>query len=374
MRILVDYRPALRQRTGVGEYIHELVRALASHRTDEVSIFTSSWKDRPSPELSAELGAHVIDCRIPVGLLNALWHRAGWPPVEWLAGGADVVHAAHPLLIPSRHAAQVVTVHDLFFLTDPSAVGAEIRRDYASLAAAHARRAHAVVTSSEYGRQQVIERLSAPPARVHVVPPGAPSWRHLGASPLPAPAGYALFVGTIEPRKNLERLLDAWQRVVASLKTRPRLVLAGGVSSKSAPLLENLGAPGLAGTVEYRGYVPEAAREALFAGARLLVLPSLDEGFGLPVLEAMSAGIPVVASNRGAIPEVAAGSAELVEPLDVDALAAALVRVLEDEDHARDLARRGLERARAFTWQRSATILSAVYAEAIARRRAESTS
>jgi hypothetical protein len=93
VRILVDYRPALSHRTGVGEYIHQLVRAFASRGTDEVAVFTSSWKDRPPPLLSAELGAHVIDRRLPVRLLNALWHRAEWPPVEWLAGGADVVHA-----------------------------------------------------------------------------------------------------------------------------------------------------------------------------------------------------------------------------------------------------------------------------------------
>jgi glycosyltransferase involved in cell wall biosynthesis len=370
VRILVDYRPALRQRTGVGEYIHELVRALTRRGTDEVVVFTSSWRDRPSQELSAKLGAHVVDRAIPVRVLNALWHRTGWPTVEWLAGRADVVHAAHPLLIPSRQAAQVVTIHDLFFLTDPSASAAEIRRDYAALARPHARRAHAIVTSSEYGKSQVTDRLSVDPARIHVVPPGAPRWSTLGQAPNRPADGYLLFVGTLEPRKNIGTLLDAWTRVVAGFASPPpRLVLAGAATPRSHDWLRRLEDAPLAGTVEHRGYVPDGEREALYAGARALVLPSLDEGFGLPVLEAMSAGVPVIASRRGAIPEVTAGAAELIEPSDVEALATAIARVLSDDDHAFGLASRGLERARHFTWDRSADAAILAYEAAVARRR-----
>src|SRR5688572_12047066 len=145
MRILVDYRPALRERTGVGEYIHQLVRAYARTSGDDVNVFTSSWKQRPALSLRTDLGARVVDRRIPVRVLNYLWHRAEWPPIESVAGPCDVVHAPHPLLIPARRAAQVVTIHDLFFLSDPARTRGEIRRDYPALAPAHARRAHAVI-------------------------------------------------------------------------------------------------------------------------------------------------------------------------------------------------------------------------------------
>jgi len=367
LRILVDYRPALRQRTGVGEYIHELVRAFSRRGTDEVTVFTSSWSDRASHDVSAILGARVVDRRIPGAVLNALWHRAGWPPVEWLAGPADVVHAAHPLVIPTRRAAQVVTIHDLFFLTDPEATGAEIRRDYPRLAGPHARRAHAVVTSSEYGRQQIIERLQVDAARIHVVPPGAPSWLALGRAPNQPANGYVLFVGTLEPRKNIGLLLDAWALLITRMPNAPRLVLAGRPTAAAGPWLARLKDPGLAGTVEHRGYVPADDREALYAGARVLVLPSLDEGFGLPVLEAMSAGVPVVASRRGAITEVTDGAAALVEPTDAEGLASALGRVLRDDAYAFDLATRGLARARAFTWDLAASSLAGAYADAVAR-------
>jgi glycosyltransferase involved in cell wall biosynthesis len=369
VRVLVDYRPALRARTGVGEYIHEVIRALGEQHSYQLSVFASSWKDRLPSHLSAELSARVIDLRIPGRALNLVWHRLGWPPVEWLAGSCDVVHAAHPLLIPARHAAQVVTIHDLFFLTNPTAQEREIRRDYPTLASAHARRAHAVVTSSAYGRMQVVERLGVDPDRVHIVSPGAPRWRQLGHGPNLKPLGYVLFVGTIEPRKNLGALLDAWALVLARRAATPRLVLAGGAGGAAQPWLSRLKDPALKGSVEYLGYVPAPDREALYAGARVLVLPSLDEGFGLPVLEAMSAGVPVVATTKGAVPEVTAGAAVLVDPADVGGLAAAIERVLDDEAHARTLAVSGLARARAFTWERAAEQLAAVYASAVAHRK-----
>src|SRR5262245_46868456 len=168
MRILVDYRPALRARTGVGEYMHELTRAYTSAHADDVTVFTSSWKDRPDPGVGSALRARVVDARVPVRVLNALWHRAEWPPVEWLAGPQDVVHAAQPLLIPASRAATVVTIHDLFFLDSPERTGAEIRRDYPSLAPAHARRAHAIITSSRHVQTLISRRLGAEPGRIYL--------------------------------------------------------------------------------------------------------------------------------------------------------------------------------------------------------------
>ena len=130
MLILVDYRPALRARTGVGEYIHTLIGAYTASSEDTVALFSSSWKDRLSPAVAHELRARFVDRRVPVSVLNYLWHRAEWPNVEMLAGDVDVVHAAHPLLIPAKRAAQVVTIHDLHFLHHPELTRAEIRRAF----------------------------------------------------------------------------------------------------------------------------------------------------------------------------------------------------------------------------------------------------
>lgn len=369
MRILVDYRPALRERTGVGEYMHQLSAAYAAAHPDTVALFTSSWRDRPPPALAAEIGAEVIDRRVPVRVLNYLWHRAAWPPVEWLAGDADVVHAAHPLLIPSRRAAQVITVHDLFFLAHPERTRAEIRRDYPALAAAHARRADAIVTSTEHGRRLVVERLGASSDRVHVCRPGAPAWRTLGSRPNVPRDGYVLFLGTLEPRKNIGALLDAYALLLEQRCPVPPLVLAGRATPDAADWLARIAQPPLAGHVRPLGYVSSDERERLYAGARLVVLPSLDEGFGLPALEAMSAGVPLVASNRGSLPEVVGTAGVLVDPLDIRALAGAIEGLVTSDAQAADWALAGLARARTFTWPAAADTLHHAYIDAAARRR-----
>ncbi len=372
MRILVDYRPALRHRSGVGEYMHNLVRAYAHHPVaagDDVAVFTSSWKDRPAAGLSSELGARVVDRRVPVRVLNYAWHRLEWPPIELLGVAADVVHAAHPLLIPSTSAAQVVTVHDLFFLTEPQSTRAEVRRDYPDLTARHVQRADAVVANSHDTASLVERTLGVDKARIHVCSPGPPSWRTLGRAPNIPSDGYVLFLGTLETRKNIGVLLDAYTALIERDDRTPPLVLAGRSTPDAAGWLDRLSRAPLAGRVRHLGYVPDAEREATYAGARLLVMPSRYEGFGIPVLEAMSAGVPVVAANRGALPEVLGDAGTLVDPDDADALAAAMHRSLTDDAFATACAERGLTRAQAFSWERAALTLHGAYATALANRR-----
>jgi glycosyltransferase involved in cell wall biosynthesis len=373
VRILIDYRPALRERSGVGEYVHQLTRALATTGSDHVDVFTSSWKDRPAPDALSELGrVGVIDRRVPVRLLNRLWHRLERPPVEVLTGRRyDVVHSPHPLLMPSSLAARVVTIHDLDFLDHPERTEAEVRRDYADLAASHARRADAVVVPSHHVAGLVATRLGVAVDRVLVCPHGAPTWREAERVCPGNPGGrYVLFLGTLEPRKNVPGLLEAYRQLAARWPDVPPLVLAGRPTPAAAGWLRAVEDTPLAGRVEVRGYVDASAREALFAGARVLVLPSFDEGFGLPVLEAMSLGIPVVASERGALPEVAGGAATLVSPDEPGAIAAGIEQVLRDPAVARRLGELGRARATAFTWSRAATLTRDAYTRAIARRRA----
>jgi len=370
MRILVDYRAALRARTGVGEYIHELVRAYCAAFDDEMTLFSSSWKDRPDPGMASAIGARLVDRRIPVRVLNLLWHRAEWPPAETLAGAVDVTHSAHPLLLPARHAAQVITIHDLFFLDQPDRTRGEIRRDYPALAASHARRADAIVTSTEHARQLVSRSFDVAPDRIYVCPPGPPQWRTLGHLPNVPRDGHILFVGTLEPRKNVGALLDAYEMLLARRPAAPPLVLAGRATPDAAEWLRRLTSAPLAAHASHLGYVPDEAQEALYAGARVLVLPSLDEGFGLPALAAMSAGVPVIASRRGALPEVVGSGGILIDPERPGELADALERIIGDDQWAFSQGAAGLARARAFSWPIAAATLRRAYLDAIARRRA----
>jgi glycosyltransferase involved in cell wall biosynthesis len=352
--------------------MHNLVRAYAHHAAaadDEISVFTSSWKDRPPAEVASETGARVVDRRVPVRVLNYAWHRLEWPPIEMLGAAADVVHAAHPLLIPTRQAAQVVTFHDLSFLTAPQATHAEVRRDYARLAPEHARRADAIVANSYHTASLVAGTFGVSLSRIHVCRPGRPEWKALGRSPNSPRDGYVLFLGTLEARKNVGVLLDAYERLFERHRQTPPLVLAGRATADAAPWLERLSRPPLAGRVRHLGYVPAADLEGLYAGARLLVLPSRDEGFGIPVLEAMSAGVPVVAAGRGALPEVLGDAGLLVNPDDPEEVASAMHRMLTDTPTSLVCAERGLARAQTFSWDRTATALRGAYEAAVAIRR-----
>jgi glycosyltransferase involved in cell wall biosynthesis len=383
VRVLMDYRAALRERSGVGEYTHQLARALiatyarnGSDRPLDLTVFSSSWKDRfvPSAELA---GATAIDRRVPVKLLNFAWHRLNWPPAEALTGRTfDVTHSLHPLLLPSKTAARVVTIHDLNFLAHPERTRAEVRRDYPSLARDHARRADAIVTVSEFTAREIVEKLGVPRSRITVCLPGAPDWIRRSEPP---DGGYVLFLGTLEPRKNVAGLLDAWERVIdvidraRAFKTSvPQLVVAGKATEESRSWLARLERPPLQGRVRHVGYVNPENRRELYEGARLLVQPSLEEGFGMPVLEAMTAGVPVVAADRGALPEVLGDAGLLVDPNRPDRIAGAIVQMLNDDAFAAACVSRGLTRSREFRWDRTARGVYTAYMKAIENRRCAS--
>jgi glycosyltransferase involved in cell wall biosynthesis len=365
VRIVIDYRPALRARTGVGEHIHQLTRALARTGSDKITAFSSSWKDRVPAGRASELpGVRIVDARVPVAALNFTWHRLRWPPIEALAGGEyDIAHSPHPLLLPTRSAAQIVTIHDLHFLSHPERTSAEIRRDYPALVRAHARLADRIIVVSRFVAGEVQRALGIAADRISVCPNGAPEWK--GPAAAVNAGGYLLFVGTIEPRKNVGGLLDAYARLLARRANVPRLVIAGRAEADAGAVLAAMEQPPLAGHVEYRGYVPTEEREALFKGAQAFVLPSFEEGFGIPALEAMSAGVPVVVSNRGALPEVVGDAGLLIDPDDAESLAAALERLADDADLRATCARRGLERARQFTWTQTARDVRRAYEDAL---------
>ena len=373
VRLLIDYRPALRERTGVGEFVHELARALSKQTgTAEVTLFTSSWKDRPAAALASEMpGAKIADVKVPVRGLVWAWNRLEWPPVEWLAGRHDVVHSQSPLLIPSTGAAQVVTVHDLDFLRHPEQMTAEIRRDYPALARQHAARADAVMVSSRYAASEVARELQLSPTRVHVCPPGRPEWAddvarrratapHLGR----ARGKHILFMGTLSLRKNVGTLLEAYARLRAQVPDAPPLVLAGHRTPASARWEQRCEEAPLEGHVRITGYVDTQQRIALYADAVMLVLPSYEEGFGLPVLEAMACGVPVIVSSRGSLPEVAGRAATPIDPDDADGFAAEM-RSLLDADRAADARARGLAQASHYSWDACAAAALRTYASAM---------
>ncbi|HEX5070488.1 MAG TPA: glycosyltransferase family 1 protein [Vicinamibacterales bacterium] len=375
MRILLDYRPALRQRTGVGEYAHELARAVlatvpaAGEPLLDLVLFSASWKDRLQSGVLP--GAALVDRRLPNQMLNFAWHRLGWPPVETLAPGPfAVAHAFHPLLIPARRAAQVVTIADLDFLDHPERTDREIRRDYPALAAAHAKKADHVIVISEATARETRERLGVPPDRLTVCTPGAPAWPRREREP-GDDDGCVLFLGTLDARKNLGVLLDAYERLLARGGKVPSLVLAGKPTGDSQAIAARTATGVLAGHVEMPGYVDDVTRQALYRRALIFVMPSHTEGFGMPVLEAMTVGVPVVVADRGALVEVApAGVGRAFDPAAADQLAAILSELLTHSQTRDRMREAGWRQAARFSWRTSAERLRGAWQQAAARKAA----
>lgn len=373
VHVVVDYRPALRARTGIGEYVHEVARALAATigPSRALTLFSSSWADRVAAEVSAELpGADIVDRRVPVRTLTWAWHRLGWPPIEWMAGPCDVVHSPTPLLVPATRAAQVVTVFDLHFLHRPNQVAGTVRRDFSTRARAHVARANQVIAGSAYAATLVARELGVPAHRITNTPLGPPAWAGaVRALRRPGSGGPFLFIGTLETRKNVGILLDGYARLRSRREDAPPLVVAGRITETAHDWVARASAPPLAGHVTLAGYVSDEERRALYARARAVVVPSLDEGFGLPALEAMACGVPVVVSPVGALPEVVGDAGLYAAPDAPEAWADALEACL-DPGRAAGMTARGLARAELFSWTRAAEATWGAY-EAAARARQE---
>ncbi len=269
-------------------------------------------------------------------------------------GGAELFHGLNQRLPAARYRRTVSTFHDLFVLTGEYSTP-EFRARFARQARDAARRSDMIVAVSRFTAGQVRDLLGVEESRIRVVPHGV---RLPDRAPGPR-RPIVLHVGAIQARKNLVRLVRAFR----ALPPEWRLVLAGGRGYGAGEVFEAIAASPARERIETPGYVNRAELERLYATAGLLAFPSLDEGFGIPVLEAMAWGLPVLASNRAALPEVGGDAAVYVDPLEEEQLAEELKRLASDVELRQRLARRGRERAARFRWEDSARAVAAVYRE-----------
>ena len=355
---------------GIGTYIQGLLGALP---VDGVPDELVAYVPPARPALPREVGS-------PVGWITWRPEPARPYSVEELwqlaravrRDRAELFHAPHYVCPPVLPCPAVVTVHDLIHLRFPSRRRHPLAPLYARVMLRLAvRRARRLIAVSESTRQDLIERLGAAPDRIRVVPNGvaaafgpAPDGAALdpGLAALGVAQPYFLFVGNPLPHKNLPALLAAFARLPAPLG---RLVLAGIPASARAGVAEAVARRGLAARVTLVAPLPTAELARLYQGARVVVCPSLWEGFGLVALEAMACGAPLVVADRGGLPEVVGDAALRVDPRDVDALREAMYTLAVQEPLRAALRTRGLARARAFSWRRVAETTVAVYLEAL---------
>jgi glycosyltransferase involved in cell wall biosynthesis len=270
--------------------------------------------------------------------------------------GAQLFHGLNQRLPSMALPRAIATFHDLFVMTSEYSTP-EFRARFAGQARDAASRASAIIAVSEFTRQQVIAHLGVAPERVYVVHHGI---RDLQRAEVPRER-VILNVGAIQKRKNIVRLVEAFETVSAEW----RLVLAGSAGFGSEEIVARIANSPAGKRVSVLGYISPAELAGWYARCSVFAFPSLDEGFGMPVLEAMAAGAPVLTSNRSALPEVAGDAALLVDPENPDALGTALRDMTESGELRRDLAQRGSARAKLFTWEKAVRATWDVYRQVL---------
>jgi len=380
VRVAIDARQAAAPRpSGVGEYTLQLVRRLPEARPDWS--FLAWYLDARRPLRGPRFGAaspnlHERRVPIPARVFSRATGRLDAPRIEWF-GGFDVLLAPNFVPPPTRAARVVLTVHDLAFRLDPESAPAATR-DWLRALPHALERARRILVPSERTAADLAAEFGIDPAIVRVTPLGVDRDRYREVPPARVADAcrrhrivgpYLLFVGAIEPRKNLALLVRAFARLPPGSPPASLVIAGTGVpwnpegTYRLERALAEIPRP-VAERVLRTGYVAQADKVALLSGARGLVYPSLYEGFGLPVLEAMACGTPVLTSSSSATAEVAGDAALMVEARDEEAVAEGMQRLLTDESLRASLRARGLDRAGRFDWSTTAELTARALGEA----------
>ena len=381
MRIGIDVTSAVTQSAGIGRYTRELVRALLRLETPHrytLLYATEKRVHRPIEPLPG--GVRLRRLPLHDRWLARFWHKLRVPlPVELITGSLDLFHSPDFTLPPTRRATRtLLTVHDLSFIQDPASAVPSLRRYLMSVVPRSVARADRVLADSQATKADLVSLFGTPPEKIEVLLSGVDARFRpirdpavlaavrdkydLGAGPL------VLALGTIQPRKNYVRLIQAFGKVIGQWwQVRPEtlgdvnLVIAGGKGWMFDDIFAEVKRLNLDGRVRFTGFIDDADLPALYSAATVFAYVSLYEGFGLPALEAMACGTPVIGSSLSSIPEVIGDAGLLVDPADVDAMAAGLIGLLKDASARDAFLREGLQRAARFTWETAARQLLATY-------------
>jgi len=368
MRVALDAYHAARAHGGIARYTRSLASAMFEvGKEHEYVLFSNRFRedvDEWEPNLE-HVSSTVLHA--PKRLMQGLWNKLSWPPVETWTGPVDIYHGMHFVLPAVRAAKCVLTVHDLTYLKHPEFfVHSELnQRGYLKELPEALKRADAVIAVSESTKHDLVTLMHYPEEHIRVIYEGvephfftrvseSEEKRILTKYHLDKP--YMIFlVGTPEPRKNLLRTIQAAQSSASDMP-----VALVGNPDEIRPLLGDM-----ADKVCFLGSVPDMDLPVLLHAAEVSLYPSLYEGFGLPILESMAAGVPVITSNISACPEVAGDVAELVDPYCKKSIAEAITRILNDKEKSVRMRKNGEERAASFSWQQAAHDVLELYAELV---------
>ncbi len=375
MAIFIDVSAAVHHRAGLGRYAASLSRALMPLLGDRLALFYNRESGAAPPPGMERLPTRTVSLGYkPWRLLVSGAHLAGLGFDHWFPDG-ELFHSTEHLLPPFRRLPTVLTVHDLVFRHLPEHHKPLNRWFLQAMMPVFCRRAQAIVAVSKFTRDDIVRSYGISPARIRVVyEAAAPSFQPQGPDVVEyvraqyeLPRRYVLSVGTIEPRKNLSRLLAAFETLHARDLSQA-LVLVGRRGWLYDRFFRDLAASPVRHAVRLLGFVPDDCLAALYSGAQAFALVSEYEGFGLPLVEAMACGAPVVCSDCTSLPEIGGDAVLPVDPRSIAAIADGLERVLTNPTCAQVLRTRGLGRAREFSWPRAARETLAVYEAVLASR------
>lgn len=359
---------------GITRYTRELARQLMEFEEIDLNLFSQYTPTEMALRTEQNQALPAIQSsvpRIPRAAQYLLWHYAGLAgPVAHAIDGADIVHSPTLWVPPRRTAPLVVTVHDISFISHPHYHTGRVRLIYNSGLRRAIREADALITDAVCTADEMVRLAGAPRHKIFPIPLAADaSFRPTFDPAVPSRYGiesdYLLYVGTLEPRKNLTVLLEAF----AGLDTPGiKLVLAGAKGWLYEEIFTSIDRLQLQERVIFPGYVADGDLAALYTMARVFVYPSTFEGFGLPVLEAMACGTPVITTNVSSLPEVAGDAAILISPDDIPALRQALRSLLSDQALHTELSGRALARSKEFSWRKTAEMTAEIYRNVLHNR------
>ena len=372
MRIGLEITAAVQQGGGIGRYVREMLSALSDiDQSNQYRLFYAS--KNKSSHATLDLPDNFRVRHLPVNdiWLARIWQRIRLPlPVELITGFLDIYHSPDFTLPPTlSDIPTLLTVHDLSFLRDPESAAPGLRGYLEVAVKRSVQLATHVLADSQSTKNDLIELYTTPEDKITVLYAGVSSaFRpildssqlmkvrkryNLGDQP------FVLSVGTLQPRKNHATLIKAFELTL--MDSDYNLVLAGGKGWSYEEVYDLVRSRGLQHRVLFPGFVADEDLSALYSSADVMVFPSLYEGFGLPVLESMACGVPVLASNISCLPEVAGSAALFVDPRDVEAMSAAMLKLVSNMDLRENLRKKGFERVEQFSWQSSAANLLRVY-------------
>jgi glycosyltransferase involved in cell wall biosynthesis len=374
VRVGIDYTAAVRQRAGIGRYTRNLIRALA--KTDVEREYVLLVAGGRGDDGLGPWPANFRVRSVPLSdrWLNILWQRLRLPlPVQTITGSLDLFHSPDFVLPPVGHTPAILTVHDLSFMRVPECFVPGFRSYLEQAVSRATRQAARILVDSQSTRRDLIELFNVAPERVTVLYPGVEArFKPIGEAEALSevraryclPARFVLGLGTLQPRKNFSGLIEAFAQLLAhshSDANNLQLVIAGGEGWLAEDIRTTIDRLGLDGKVRLVGFVKDADLPALYNLASVFAFPTLYEGFGLPVLEAMACGTPTVAADNSSLPEAVGDAGLLVPTKDPVALAEALGTLLAEPALRDRLAAAGLKQAAKFTWNRGAQQLLEVY-------------